>query len=78
MLTLEHAYVFAGLVFAAYAVLSLRDMDDSRRFWRGGFWALFAAVFLLGSHVGDTANGAFALALALALVGGFGGVMRVV
>jgi len=74
MLTLEHAYLFAGIVFAAYAALSIRDSEAARRFWRAGFWALFAAVFLLGSHISDRANGA--LALSLALVGGFGRVTR--
>jgi len=66
MLTLEHAYVFAGLVFAAYAVLGLRD----RRYANALFWALVAAMFLAGSHVSETTNGA--IALALLLLGGSG------
>jgi uncharacterized membrane protein len=74
MLTLEHTYVFAGMVFGAYAVLSITESGEHRRFWRAVFWALFATVFLLGSYIGDMANGA--LALAIALVGGFGGATR--
>ena len=70
MLTLEHAYVFAGLVFAAYAVLSARDGENVRRYWNAVFWALVAAMFLLGSRLSDTTNGM--IALALLLVGGFG------
>ena len=70
MLTLEHAYVFAGLVFAAYAVLSARDHENTRRYWNALFWALVAAMFLVGSHVSDTTNGV--IALALLLVGGAG------
>src|SRR5437868_15261071 len=70
MLTLEHAYVFAGLVFAAYAVLGARDGDNARRYWNALFWALVAAMFLLGSHVSELTNGA--MALALLLVGGLG------
>ncbi|HEX9158894.1 MAG TPA: DUF979 domain-containing protein [Rhizomicrobium sp.] len=70
MITLEHAYVFAGLVFAAYAVLGCRDGQDRRRYWNALFWALVAAMFLLGSHVSDTTNGA--IALALMLLGGSG------
>ncbi|HEX3430985.1 MAG TPA: DUF979 domain-containing protein [Rhizomicrobium sp.] len=70
MLTLEHAYVFAGLVFAAYAALGIGDADNPRRFRSAGVWAVFALVFLLGSHVSDTTNGVFALALAL--IGGTG------
>lgn len=74
MLTLEHAYVFAGVVFAAYAVLSAGDRNNPRRFWNAGFWGVFALVFLIGSHVSDTANGA--LALALAVIGGTGVLRR--
>ena len=66
MLTLEHAYVFAGLVFAAYSGLSVRD----GRNWNAVFWALVAAMFLVGSHVSDKTNGA--IALALMLLGGSG------
>lgn len=66
MLTLEHAYIFAGLVFAAYAGLSLRD----HRFCNAAFWGLVAVMFLAGSHVSDTTNGA--VALALLLLGGSG------
>lgn len=66
MITLEHAYVFAGLVFAAYAILSARG----RRHWNALFWALVASMFLVGSHVGDITNGA--IALALMLLGGSG------
>lgn len=68
MLTLEHAYVFAGLVFAAYAASSARETVP--RYWNAVFWTLVAAMFLLGSHVSDAANGA--IALALLLLGGSG------
>jgi uncharacterized membrane protein len=70
MLTLEHAYVFAGLVFAGYAILSARDGANARRTWNAVFWSLVAAMFLLGSHLSEMANGV--IALALLLVGGFG------
>lgn len=68
MLTLEHVYVLAGLVFAAYAALGLRE--TRRRNWNALFWGLVAAMFLLGSHVSDTTNGA--IALALLVLGGSG------
>lgn len=70
MITIEHAYVFAGLVFAAYALLGIRDTGNPRRLWSAGMWGLLALAFLLGSHIGDMANGA--LALGLALLGGMG------
>ena len=67
MLTLEHAYVFAGVVFAAYALLGF---GDRRKIWNAVFWGVVALMFLLGSHVNDMANGA--IALALLLIGGSG------
>ncbi len=69
MITLQHVYVFAGAMFAAFAVSSARDRSNPRRFGNAGFWGLFAASFLLGSRLGDVANGV--LALALAALGGF-------
>ncbi|MGH6878413.1 MAG: DUF979 domain-containing protein [Rhizomicrobium sp.] len=69
MITLETAYVFAGFIFAGFAVLSARDGSNTRRFGNAAFWGLFAASFLCGSHLSDTENGL--LALALAIVGGF-------
>lgn len=69
MITLQHIYVFAGIVFAGFAVSSARDRSNPRRFGNAGFWGLFAASFLFGSWLGDVANGI--LALALAALGGF-------
>ena len=69
MITLEHVYVFAGLVFGGFAVLSARDRGNPRRFGNAAFWGMFAASFLLGSHLTNAENGF--LALALAILGGF-------
>lgn len=68
MIGLEQIYVFAGLVFGAFAVLSARDASNPRRLGNTAFWGLLAASFLFGSHLGNAANGA--LALALVLLGG--------
>ena len=70
MITLEHVYVFAGLVFAGFAFLGARDVEHPRRYWNAAFWAVFALSFLIGSLIGDSANGA--LALVLAVLGGLG------
>lgn len=64
MITLEDAYIFAGLVFAAFAIMSLRDRSSAHRFGNSSFWALVAASFLLGSHLSNLENGIIALALA--------------
>jgi uncharacterized membrane protein len=69
MITLEHVYIFAGIVFAGFAALSARDRSNPRRFGNAAFWGLFAASFLFGSHLGNSENGF--LALALAILGGF-------
>ena len=65
MITIEHVYIFAGVVIAAFAVLSLRE----RRLVNAAFWGLLAASFLFGSQLSDFANGV--LALALVTSGGF-------
>jgi uncharacterized membrane protein len=71
MITLEAVYIFGGLVFASFAVLSARDRSNRKRFGNAGFWGLMAASFLFGSHLSDVENGA--LVLAMVLIGGFGG-----
>lgn len=71
MITLEHVYVLAGLMFAAFAVLSALDKSNPKRFGNAAFWGLLAASFLFGSHLGDLGNGI--LVLALVLLAGFKG-----
>ena len=69
MITLEYVYVLAGLMFAAFAGLSVRDSTNPKRFGNAAFWALLGVSFLFGSHLGDLANGV--LVLALVAIGGF-------
>jgi uncharacterized membrane protein len=64
MIGLPALYTFAGLLFAAYAVLSIAR----RRFGNAAFWALIAASFLGGDRFGDFGNGLLVLAL-VALAG---------
>jgi uncharacterized membrane protein len=82
MITLDHAYVLGGLMFAAFAVLSALDRDNPKRWGIGAFWGLLAASFLfgtaiaklgqahviLGAPAGDVINGGLVLAL-VALAG---------
>lgn len=74
MITLEAVYALAGLAFVAFSLLSLRDRSNPKRLGNALFWGLLAVSFLLGSHIGDLANGI--LVLALVLIGGFGLVGR--
>jgi len=63
-------YVLAGLVFAAFALLSATDARNPRRLGNAAFWGLVALSFLAGDRLGDLGNGL--LVLGLALIAGFG------
>ncbi len=74
MITLNWLYILAGLMFAAFAVLSARDPRNAKRFGNAAFWALMALSLLAGSHIGDLGNGL--LVLGLAGLAGFGAIGR--
>ena len=69
MIGLNLIYPVAGLMFAVYALLSLR----ARRFANAAFHGLIATSFFAGDLIGDTGNGV--LVLAIIALGG-SGVMR--
>ncbi len=70
MIGLPLVYLLAGLTFATFAGLSAVDRENPKRLGNAAFWGLFAASFLVGDRLGDLGNGI--LALALALIAGFG------
>lgn len=70
MITIDHIYVVVGLLFTAFAVLSLLDPTNPKRFGNAAFWGLLALSMLGGSYLGDLGNGL--LVVALVVVGGFG------
>jgi uncharacterized membrane protein len=53
-----------------FAVLSIADQSNRRRFGNAAFWGLLAVSFLFGSRIGDLANGI--IVLALVALGGAG------
>ena len=65
MITLDWVYIFAGLTFAAFSVLTAFDRDHPRRLGTTAFWGLLAVSFLFGSYLGDLGNGVLVLALAV-------------
>ena len=71
MITIQAVYVLVGLLFVAFAYLSVRDAANPKRYTTALFWGLFAASFLAGDYLGDLGNGI--LVLTMALIAGFGG-----
>ena len=74
MITLQWLYTLAGLMFAAFAILSVIDRSHSYRFGNAAFWGLMALSLLAGDLIGDLGNGV--LVLALAGLAGFGFIGR--
>jgi uncharacterized membrane protein len=70
MITIQWAFSLAGLMFAAFAMLSALDRSNRKRLGNAAFWGLMALSLLAGSWLGDFANGL--LVLALAGLAGFG------
>ncbi|HWE45418.1 MAG TPA: DUF979 domain-containing protein [Caulobacteraceae bacterium] len=68
-LDLHVAYYVCGALFALWAVLSVLDKDNRKRWSNGLFWALVAVSFIAGDAIGDVGNGV--LVIALALIAGF-------
>jgi uncharacterized membrane protein len=63
VITLALVYIIAGLMFAAFSLLSLRDSGNTKRYGNAGFWGLLAVSFLFGDHFSDAGNGALVLGL---------------
>jgi len=68
MITMQWLYVFAGTVFASYAVASVRSAANPKRWGNTAFWSLLAVSFWFGDLLGDIGNGVLVLAL-VALAG---------
>ncbi len=63
MIGLPALYALAGIIFAAFAVLSLRDEANPKRLGNAAFWGLVATSFLFGDWLGDLGNGILAIGL---------------
>ena len=71
MITLTWVYILAGLLFMAFAWMSVTDREKPKRMRNAAFWGLMAVSFLFGSYLGDLGNGV--LLVGLVLIGGIGG-----
>ena len=65
MIKLGFVYLIAGLMFAAFALFSIGDRANPKRFGNTAFWGLTALSFLAGDWLGDLGNGVLVLGLAL-------------
>jgi uncharacterized membrane protein len=74
MITLTWLYTLAGLMFAAFALLSAADRSNPKRLGNAAFWGLMALSLLGGDYIGDFGNGL--LVLGLAGLAGFGFIGR--
>lgn len=63
MINLHWLYGLAGLIFASFAVASVRDNANRKRWGNAAFWSLLAASFWFGDLLGDIGNGVLVLAL---------------
>ena len=64
MITLHWLYILAGLMFAAFAILSATDRSNAKRLGNAAFWGLMALSLLAGDRIGDFGNGLLVLGLA--------------
>jgi uncharacterized membrane protein len=70
IIALDYFYVLVGLLFAATAVMNLRDRGNPRRYASALFWGLYALLYLTGERLPPALAGL--LMIAMALVAGFG------
>jgi uncharacterized membrane protein len=70
ILALDDFYVLVGLLFAATAIMNLRDRSNPRRITTALFWGLYALLYLAGERMPPAAAGL--LMIAMALVAGAG------
>ena len=68
MINMHWLYIFTGVVFASFAVASIRDAGNRKRWSNAAFWTLAAISFWFGDLLGDIGNGVLVLAL-VALAG---------
>jgi uncharacterized membrane protein len=68
MINMHWLYLFAGAVFASFALASARNAANPKRWGNAAFWSLVAISFWFGDLLGDVGNGVLVLAL-VALAG---------
>jgi uncharacterized membrane protein len=72
MITLHWVYALAGAIFAAFALLGVRDKSNPRARRTAAFWALLALSMWAGDYLGDVGNGVLVLGLVGLAASGLG------
>jgi uncharacterized membrane protein len=63
MINLHWLYALAGAIFAGFALGSVRDETNAKRWGNAAFWSLLAISFWFGDFFGDIGNGVLVLAV---------------
>jgi uncharacterized membrane protein len=63
MINLHWLYIFAGVVFATFALGSARDESNIKRWGNAAFWSLLTVSLWFGDFLGDIGNGVLVLVL---------------
>jgi uncharacterized membrane protein len=71
-LTINYLFYLVGIVLVVVAGMILTDKSHPRRLTAGGFWLIYALIFLIGDWIPVQVVGV--LVVAMALIAGFGGV----
>jgi uncharacterized membrane protein len=72
MITINYLFWLLGIVLLIVGGMIISDREHPRRFTAGGFWILYALIFLVGDRLPPEVVGV--LVIAMALIAGFGGV----
>ncbi|WP_406707008.1 5-oxoproline transporter, DUF979 family subunit [Sodalis sp.] len=74
MTILDALYLLVGIMFAATAIINLRDSSNPKRWKSAGFWGINAIIFIFGSYLPALGNGL--LVIVMVLLAGLGGLGR--
>ena len=72
MITINYLFWLLGIVLLLIGGMIITDREHPRRLTAGGFWILYALIFLIGDRLPPEIVGV--LVIVMALIAGFGGV----
>ncbi|TDN67916.1 DUF979 domain-containing protein [Paraburkholderia sp. BL10I2N1] len=72
MITINYLFWLLGIVLLIVGGMIMTDREHPRRFTAGGFWILYALIFLVGDRLPPEVVGV--LVIVMAVIAGFGGV----